>query len=568
MSKSFSLPKSDNVLYLAASIAVITAGLAVYGVIETCRETGTHWDLFKVLEMTLEAFESEPVVFVSGTKHELHWAYKLAQGLAKLLTLVVLGGGALAIFRSKFDVWRFRRQRNHSVFIGIGERGKSLALSAALKERVAAIDLDPANESKLLLQSQGALFLQGTGTDAVLLSKARVASARRVVILTANDNTNVHIAEKVFAVCTSDIRKREDETQHTQILVSVSSSEYRDLLRSRWKLLRRENSTQPDVKVIGFESVALRSLLLEIAVESVSTLNTFDRGMNVLVAGDDFFVEEFLKLAVSFLQISGASLPRFVVCTTGDNLAAEFSRRYPAVDQVARVEFVEEDPSEVAWAAGLDSQNFDVAVIALSTEGETLFVAERVLRSSRFTVEKVKALVKSLPSINLTPLEKMRVISAFEIGCKSAEFEDPSLQDMTEMQSLEKEAREHHESYLLKLKPAVRATKPDWSALPEAKKESNRWVVLHRKVKQEIWRRYDHLDRSTVLEHLATSEHMRWMGEKVMDGWQCGAEEDEFRRLHACIRPFSELPEEEQKKNRDLVAVALGLESPKEEKAQ
>jgi hypothetical protein len=159
----------------------------------------------------------------------------------------------------------------------------------------------------------------------------------------------------------------------------------------------------------------------------------------------------------------------------------------------------------------------------------------------------------------------MRVISAFEIGCKSAEFEDPSLQEMNEMQSLEKEAREHHESYLRTLPHPVRATKPDWSDLPEAKKESNRWVVLHRKVKQQIWGRSAQLDRPVVLEHLAISEHMRWMGEKVMDGWQSGVEEDEFRRLHACIRPFSELPEDEQNKNRKLIGISLGLQSSKEE---
>ncbi len=55
------------------------------------------------------------------------------------------------------------------------------------------------------------------------------------------------------------------------------------------------------------------------------------------------------------------------------------------------------------------------------------------------------------------------------------------------------------------------------------------------------------------LEQLAEQEHERWMQVKLADGWTYGATLDDERKLNPCLVPWKDLPEDEKKKDRDLV---------------
>ncbi len=548
MSEAHNKPKSGRLLQFSVVISCAIIALGVYGFIETFQRAHGHWSVLEVAEKTVGLFEHEQVVFVKGEELDQHWTLAAARGLTKVLILTLAGAGTLSLFGTKYRTWRFRNVSGHTVFIGIGSRGNYLALRALSEGRVAVIDLNENNPHREALLLRGALFLSGSGADASLLRAARAAFAARVVILTESDDANSQIAEKVVGEWQSS--RRLAGVEPPEVLVSVASTEYRELLRERWDLICNRQRGGPVVKLLGFRSVALRGVLLEMALEAGLSSVVRGRGPSVLVAGDCAFVEEFMKLAVAFLQISGLNRPQFIVCTSERDLAGEFTRRYPAVSLVAGVRFIEDDPVDVAWAEGLEGTIFDFAVVALSTEANTLFVAERVLRSSRFSVSRVTALVQSLPGIRVKSLEKMQVISMFEQGCKSAEFGEAAL---------ESEARASHEAYLAGLGPNERASDVGWDDLSEGLKESNRWGVLHGKVKRRVWDASPGSERSALFEHLAQSEHARWMGEKVMDGWRGGGSRDNIRRIHPDLRPYSELSEEGREKDRVQVRRSLGM---------
>jgi len=55
------------------------------------------------------------------------------------------------------------------------------------------------------------------------------------------------------------------------------------------------------------------------------------------------------------------------------------------------------------------------------------------------------------------------------------------------------------------------------------------------------------------LEILAEAEHERWMQSKLDNGWVYAHKTDKARKLHKCLVPWKELPEEEKIKDRDLV---------------
>ncbi len=55
------------------------------------------------------------------------------------------------------------------------------------------------------------------------------------------------------------------------------------------------------------------------------------------------------------------------------------------------------------------------------------------------------------------------------------------------------------------------------------------------------------------LERLAEAEHKRWMQPKLDDGWAYAPQTDKAKKLHKCLVPWEELPEDEKEKDRDMV---------------
>jgi hypothetical protein len=56
-----------------------------------------------------------------------------------------------------------------------------------------------------------------------------------------------------------------------------------------------------------------------------------------------------------------------------------------------------------------------------------------------------------------------------------------------------------------------------------------------------------------ALEFLAEREHERWMQVKLVDGWKFGEVTDKDKKLNQCLVPWTELPDDEKEKDRDMV---------------
>ena len=53
--------------------------------------------------------------------------------------------------------------------------------------------------------------------------------------------------------------------------------------------------------------------------------------------------------------------------------------------------------------------------------------------------------------------------------------------------------------------------------------------------------------------------HASWLAEKEADGWVWGAVKDADAKTHPCIKPFDELPPEQQMKDRLFIGIVLAL---------
>lgn len=112
---------------------------------------------------------------------------------------------------------------------------------------------------------------------------------------------------------------------------------------------------------------------------------------------------------------------------------------------------------------------------------------------------------------------------------------------------------------------AVLPSLVDWADLPEHLKEMNRDAARDLPGKLTVLGYVLCQDapaggpavaidpKDPRVELLARREHERWLRREVKTGWRYGDPRDDARRLHPCLRPWQELPQDERDKDRQAV---------------
>ena len=523
--------------------AAISIAFGVYGWRETLTEAGVKPNWSVVLEQTVGLASGGDAIVV-GEQYDEHWTVVVARwGLKGVLGLAVVQS-ALVVFWRHARRWRFRKVSGHQVFVGLGGYNAELALREARDGRlVSIVDEEEHHPRRGKLEEEGALMVIGSCLDSQALKAAGVERAARVVVWSSGgDDIGIGAAEAVEALGT--VSDRSDR----QLLVCLESRQTRELLNQRWSLIRQPRGLT--TRILSFEAAALRQLVNRMARELAASTEVLHRGPRILIAADAAFSQEFLRAAVPFIQISGETLPEYWVVVDDPKESDSFELLNPAASLVAKIHFVHTDAQLAPACPALTGLQFDMALVKLASESQTLQLGERLLRSASLELGRVEAVVSESVKVRLVEDECLRVSSIFELGLQSPEFGDLSL---------ESKARENHEAYLAGLSQVERFKATGWDELPENLKESNRWAVLHREIKQEIWSRTSESARQSLVEHLSICEHQRWMGEKAMDGWRYAdlPEQDKKRRQHPSLIPWRDLSESEKEKDRVQVRKAL-----------
>lgn len=60
-------------------------------------------------------------------------------------------------------------------------------------------------------------------------------------------------------------------------------------------------------------------------------------------------------------------------------------------------------------------------------------------------------------------------------------------------------------------------------------------------------------------ELLAKNTHDTWAAQRLADGWRYGEQRNDAKKLHPCLIPYEELPEEEKEYDRKTATEALKL---------
>lgn len=530
--------KVDKQLYILAAAASITLLLGTLGFHQHAPDSGWTTAFYQAIQL----FSMESGVLDEPPTPLL---LEAARWLALGTLIAVVYTTVRALLGHLLSTLRIAFARDHAIICGAGQRGDVLARAFNKKggTKVVVVELDENNPSLGELRNLGVEVIIGNALDAAVLQKAGVAKAKSLVAVTGND-------EKNLSICT------EVETKlnpHCELSAGIESWGWRSYYLDRLKSKTRLDS---------YLSRATRQLMLDIACEGIREPRLRDHGVRLLIDADESTRQELIRAAAIMLQVSGDTKPVFEITSTKPGEKEAFLDRFPETHIVADVRWHEASAS-LAFPEGAGDCT-DFAIFAHSTDIQTLETAERFWMRHNTPDSRVFACLKGdSDAASMSTLQKKKsdfiMINLLSLGLGK---DDPLEPD------IESRAKICHAIYIKNEKEKDRAygsdpkhLPEDWRKLSERNRESNRLAAMHHEVKIAGWAARGETPDLDMITHLSRCEHMRWMAEKVMDGWRWSQARDNDKLKHPLLTPFDTLERSEKDKDYNAFLWSLNLPS-------
>ncbi|MEQ1741634.1 MAG: NAD-binding protein [Candidatus Nitrotoga sp.] len=489
----------------------------------------------------------------------------------------------------------------HIVICGLGEKGRSLALSYLGKIKsdlpadkctgpVIVVEQDPSNPYVAEIRKKGGVVLIGYANDESLLEEIPVKHAKFVYALTGNDNLNRQIVEKVVGVANNE---------NIPCFAHFHDDQIRRMLQD--SVLQKKEAQDKDYQNVQFFSGvknAVRELFKQHPIDQFVTAGNVDTLPNIGVIGFGWLGQALTVQAANLWQHEDAECRLGV--TVIDPGIADISKRFLARFPALNKDFSSWNPMESKFAPLL-RLNF-IADDALAIDAEfvkkhqlgTVKVFYICIPDEETAVKVAQMLVRAYRDFSCGEsgsgcVADIKVVLCLPKGISLAHDLKSSLEKtgvcffdalsnavpLTNNESfigehLDADAKRIHEFYRTKYDIPV------WENLSESLRESNRYSADHIDVKKRaIFKAGDDINAliDNHKEVLMQMEHQRWCAERLLDGWRYtqramknGAPDgepdkdkikaDKLKNLSYCLVPYSSLPTKEDKeKDKDVVDI-------------
>lgn len=497
---------------------------------------GGFWDI-AYYDLQLFVLGSDPLSLPGPYPVEL----AVARFAAPAASLYALYEAGRAIFAGQIRRWRSRNRRHHAIVTG---------------------DTTAARAFVSHLRGAGQIVVALPGPSTVdELRLAGVAGARAVYAC-ADDSqestTNVATAQAALSV-----PRRSRRVKPLRIYAHVGDPVLALGLRARW--LGMPDKDKPLVDYFNVDEIAARACLrptdFEVAV---------GESPHILIAGLGAFGKALLTEFARQWQVRSELIgQRVKVTLVGADQADVDAVRdtWSLVTDVCDIELAGNDlDAALNSMAALPHRTFvcyDDEDLALRTAltGARLWrggfgsVIVRLNELSRHAAFHTASKANLLGDVG----GHLRLVNVSSYACR----EDAVGEDLVELL-----AQSIHRRYVVDQRSrgeADRTALKPWQELPEPVRVPNRALArdIGRKlnligatVAPRIGRGESFAFTESELGRLSEHEHERWMDERRESGWRYGPIRDDVAKRHPSIRPWSELSEVEQDKDRTAV---LGL---------
>ena len=525
-------------------------------------ETRSSAEIFyrAIQPFNLESTVSGPVGW------ELHIARFMAPMLAVYTGIQVLA----SIFNDQFQLFRLRFLKNHIVICGLGRKG--LLLSREFREngeRVVVIEQDGNNGMLGLCKENGSTVLVGNAVDRELLRKARVHRAKYIISVCGDDGANAEVA----------IHARElalgRKGRALSCLVHILDLRLCSLLRERELSIGRPDKFRLEFFNV-FESGA-RVLLDEYPPFS-KTEEVRGSRPHLVVVGIGRMGESVVVNAARNWRDNGSASGERLRITLVDKEAEQIKEslyiRYPQMERACELVPEQTDiKSSHFESAGFLFDNHghsDVSIVYVCLDDDSNALGAALTLNQRIRALRIPIVVRMTHDAGLATLlrvdedERKEFANLHAFGL----LDRTCTLDLTFGCTYEIMARAIHEDYVQSerkkgITPEMNPSLVPWKELPENLRESNRNQAEHIRFKLEAigcgvaitndWDAQLEVFSPSEVETMAKMEHIRFVEERLREGWKHGASKNLEKKTSPTLIPWSALPEEEREKDRNAV---------------
>lgn len=480
------------------------------------------------------------VLHLGPTPGGVPLALNVARFLAAAVATYAVIAAVALLLRDRWDAWRIRWfARKHTVVVGGGSAARVLVDTLrAANEQVVAIAPESPTHDGSALRAAGACVLAGDPGEPAVVARARLGHARRVIIMTGEDERNLESLGAAVSVLGTGTDR--PPVFHVE-LEGVDA----------WRELSRSTLAEEQRVPITFFNTADRTAL---ALLSAAALAAGEYApTRVMIDGSGPVAVRTAVHVVRRALIAGLRAEILLGSARGVALREALRRDEPWCEDVADVRLLEPDSTRSLVAFVCDAPDDAIALArgaALARELQVghVLVAVSHMRSA-----------EALRDAGLAPPQ---------LGVVSTGL-DRLTGEMLERSDIEIIARARHEDYVRRelSRGGTSHSNPslvDWEHLPDALRESNRRFAeslgaLIGALGAEI-RPLTHapagglaLDEP-LLGNLTRAEHERWVSALEGDGWRLTTgEKDPVAKLHPLLKSWEELSDAERAKDRDVL---------------
>ena len=179
-------------IIVAAAATILLGPIGWYLAHQTPQGPGTPIDWLSVAYRTLALFNFD----VSNLPQKGdNWALAVARFTGPVALIGAIVRVIMTVVTGAVARWRTDCCKNHVVICGLGRRGRAFALDRrAAGREVVAIEAQPSEADAEFCRLHGVHLLAGECRDSATLRAARVEQAKRLVIVTGDDNANLETA--------------------------------------------------------------------------------------------------------------------------------------------------------------------------------------------------------------------------------------------------------------------------------------------------------------------------------------------------------------------------------------
>ncbi|MEW6351326.1 MAG: NAD-binding protein [Thermodesulfobacteriota bacterium] len=501
-------------------------------------------------------------------------ALNVARFLIPFLGAFTAGTALMAIFRDKGESLRLRLfYRDHIVICGLGRKGFLFAKAFLDRgEQVVVIENDEDNDFIQQCRDMRALVLIGDAVDQVMLAKANVQKARRMLCVCREDGTNAEIGFRVREMVT--------ERSESPLLcqMHIFSPQLCELLRDRL----------PEMEKVPGSKLEYFNVFKNGAWGMLNEFSPYDRAqmaekgsVHILIVGLGWIGESVVVQAAvkwRWHETSGIRPKITIVDLAAGGLKDALLLRYPYLMDAFDIKALEMDVQSAEFQRGdyLGSGGYRVsaAYVCLDDPSLALTAALSLHRCVKrnFPEEALPIVVKMdhgdglakvLPGNGSASGEYARLF-AFGLLDKTCR---PELIHGDTAEILAQQAHRRYLESVLRVEvhqggPMPAAMKP-WEELAPEYQESNRNSARHIPVKLErvgcvmgpVTERHSILFEFTTqeVEILAQMEHERWYEFKAAQGYVWGRVRDDDKKESPHLRHWEYLNESQKEMSRETI---------------